>query len=402
VIPLSPEALRNMARAAATPAWNYLATQPGAGRLLAGRWLALPGEILAADSPGGVLTGSVSAFLALAARPFASPWILTVPHAELFREDWDRKLDLLAARAVDADVRALIMLPSWAPALFERVLARAGIAPGSGAMRRVWPNLRAFFTGGVALAPHRPVLDWFLGPGIDYIETYSASEGFLAFQDDVASPDLLLHPTSGLFHEFVPHESAVADAPRHTVATIETGVPYAVHVTDAGALWSVALGDVVRFTSTQPPRLRVMGRTRELLDRHGERLRAEHVHAAVARLEAFGGVPCRHVHVTYDTAAPGAAPRHHWIVEIDPAPADAPAVADRLDRAVVEANGGYRVRRAAEALGAPRVTIVPRGTFDRHLRHARRRFGAQSKHLVLSDDDSIARDLIAAGVPDQG
>jgi hypothetical protein len=401
VIPLSREALRSMARAAATPAWNHLATRAGAVSLLGGRWLALPGEIVSSDRASGVMTGSVSAFLALAARPFTAPWILSVPQDELHRDDWDRKLDRLAERSFRADVRALIMLPSWAPALFDRVLARAGIVRGPGAMRRVWPNLRVFFTGGVALAPHRPMLDWSLGPGVDYVESYSASEGFLAFQDDVASSDLLLHPASGLFYEFVPLESGGAELPRHTVATIEAGVPYAVHVTDAGALWSLALGDVVRFTSVRPPRLRIMGRTRELLDRHGERLRAEHAHAAVTALEQFSGIPCRHAHVTYDVGEPTATPRHHWIVEFEHAPADALAVADRIDSAVVEANGGYRVRRAAAALDRPRVTIVPRGTFDRYLRHARRRFGAQSKHLALSDDDAIARDLVA-GAPDQG
>ncbi len=396
VVPLSREAVRSLVRASLAPGLAYLARCRRPIDLLGGKILSVPGGIKRNEFGPGTLSGEVSGLMAYHAPALASAWFQALPRATMLLDDWTRKLSEAARIAVRRDVRAIVMVPSWAPALLDRVRDETAVATTRGAVASAWPNLRVFFSGGVALSGYRDILRSRLGDGVALLESYSASEGFFAFQDLDETPDLLLHLGSGVFFEFVPLEDRGRSAPaRHTVGSVTTGVDYTLHVSNASGLFSCAVDDVVRFTSTDPLRLRVVGRAREVLDRFGEAMSREHVERALAEANAACGARSLHVHVSYASPPAGSdVPRHHWLLEFDIPPGDLDLYARRLDDAVQRINGRYRKRREPGAMAAPRVSLLPPGSTTRYLEASRRRLSAQSKLGTLSEERGIADALL--------
>jgi hypothetical protein len=392
LIPLSRSMLRAMARCSLTPGLQYATRNTG---YLGGKILSIPGGVSPDRDLPDVLVGEVSGLMARAAPVLLARHFQAVPQEVMLLEDWDTKLHQVAERAARLDVRAIIMVPSWAPLLFDTVLAHAASLRGkqTATVRDVWPRLQVFFGGGVALRSYRPILERYLGPGVDLIESYSASEGFFAFQDDVDASDLLLHVDSGVFYEFVRLEDLERDSPRrYTVADVEPGVDYALFVSTCSGLWAYGVQDVVRFTSTSPPRLLVVGRTMTILDEYGEALRADEVERALVVAARLTSAECVHHHVTYALPS-GLVPQHEWLVEFQRPPADESAFAAECDRYLQENNRHYRIRREPGVLAAPAVTVLPAGTCLNYLRRARSRLGAQTKLLPMSPKSDVAHGL---------
>jgi hypothetical protein len=157
-VPLSRESMAFLTRSSLLPALCYLASRPGASAILRGKILSLPGGV-EAERVGGKIAGEVSGLLALRAPRVPAKWLQALPRRVMLMEDWDAKLLDAARRAVVKDVRAIVMVPSWAPTFFERVREVVGAPTGQEALRKVWPNLRVFFCGGVALRSYRAILD---------------------------------------------------------------------------------------------------------------------------------------------------------------------------------------------------------------------------------------------------
>jgi hypothetical protein len=394
LIPVSQEMLRALTRSTLTPGLQY-ASRGGGLAYLGGKILSIPGGVSEDPERPGVFVGEVSGLMAQAmptvlARHFqaVSPELMTL-------EDWESKLQQIASRAAPQDVRAIVMVPSWAPLLFDILLARrAESQAGDRArVREVWPRLQVFFSGGVALRSYRSILEGYLGEDVDFIESYSASEGFFAFQDDVNDPDLLLHVDSGVFYEFVRLGDLDQDRPRrYTVADVEVGVDYALFVSTCSGLWGYGVGDVVRFTSTSPPRLRVVGRTVAILDEYGEALHADEIEQALATANRVTRAQCLHYHITYAPLT-GPTPQHEWLLEFKIQPEDRDAFAAVCDRYLQEHNRHYRIRREPGVLAAPALTVLPAGSCLAYLRRTRKRLGAQTKLLPLSPQRDVADGL---------
>jgi peptidoglycan/LPS O-acetylase OafA/YrhL len=396
VVPISREGVRYLVRASMAPGFNYLARCGGATRLLGGKLLSLPGGVKHGEFGPGTIAGEVSGLMAYFA-PAATGWLQALPRDIMLSDDWNQKLDQAARAAIHLDVRGMIMVPSWAPALLDRVRVQVGLRSTREAVQLAWPNLRVFFSGGVALSSYLETLESLLGPEVAFLESYSASEGYFAFQERSDSPDLRLHVGSGVFYEFVPAGEHRSPAPtRHTIGSIEAGADYVLYVTNANGLWSCAVEDIVRFTSTRPPRLRVVGRAREVLDRFGEAMTGEHVRSALAEADGRSGARCLHAHVCYADPCGSGVPRHRWLLEFESTPTDATAYRDHLDSAARLQNGRYRKRREPGAMDAPILTLIPKGTTERYLEATRRHLSAQSKLVALSEDRDIANGLLKA------
>jgi hypothetical protein len=242
------------------------------------------------------------------------------------------------------------------------------------------------------------LLESYLGPEVDFVESYSASEGLFAFQDHPEQEGLLVNLNSGVFFEFVPvGEEKSGKTARYTIETVEPGVDYVLYVTNTSGLWSVCVEDVVQFVSTRPPRLRVRGRVGEMLDRFGDATSAEHTSRVINAADEASGARCLGRHLTYLDSADSPAPRHHWVLEFDSEPADIGSYARFLDEFMKQYNGRYRTRREPRAMAGPVVTIVRQGSFAEYLKSTRRRFGGQSKVVNVSEDGRIAAGIIAAG-----
>jgi len=397
LIPVSAAMLRAMTRCSLAPGLQY-ATRGGGPDFLGGKILSIPGGISPDRGRAEVISGEVSGLMMSAVPSLLARHFQAVPLDVLVLEDWETKLHQVVARTARQDIRAIIMVPSWAPLLFDHLLAYAADAlPGHPArVRDVWPRLRVFFSGGVALRSYRPILRAYLGHDVDFIESYSASEGFFAFQDRVESPDLLLHVDSGVFYEFVRMEDRVHDAPRrYTVADVEPGVEYALYVSTCSGLWGYAVQDVVRFTSTAPPRLEVVGRTATMLDEYGEALYADEVERALAAAASQTGAECLHHHITYGPLG-GTVPQHEVLIEFRVAPPDLGTFVAAIDRHLRDHNRHYRIRRDPGVMAAPTVTVLPPGACLAYLHEVRARVSAQTKLLSMSPARDVAHGLAAA------
>ena len=359
-------------------------------------------------------TGEVSGLVAAAAPPWVRA-VQAVPPGALDALAWDDRIDRAAALAEPHDIRVLVLVPSWAPVLFDAVREahrrRTGRTPST--LREVWPRLGAVVTGGVALASYRAALDAMIGaanPPVRFVETYGASEGFFAYQTgDAGDADgsMALDLDSGVAFEFVPADrfgadsSGDADAPRLGAHELAVGGRYVPVVSTASGLWAYAVGDVVRVTRAgRRPRIVVAGRVGEVLDRYGEAVHADEAAAALADAAQTLGLTLLHWHVGADGR--GARPRHRWVVALAGAAhpdETSSALAAAVDRYLTTANRHYAIRRASAALLAPEAVVVPEAAFRRYLTGHRARVGAQSKVPRLADDPSIADVLVAAADP---
>ena len=365
-------------------------------RLLGGPLLFLGGctalSRVGKDAWVGDLSGLVVRDLPPGVRTRYSPGraIASIP-------DWDQRIEAVANLVQGQDLRLISGMPSWLLILFERVAraARAGHRPFAN-LGECWPNLRVFVHGGVSFAPYRATFEEWMGRSLEYVEVYPASEGFVALQTERAG-GLTLMLDYGIFYEFVPVEDLGRARPRrHTVADVELDRPYAVTLTTPGGLWSYLLGDTVRFTSRDPLRLVITGRTRHFVNAFGENVIIEEVEQALV-------VACRRT-----GAEPGeftVAPRypsageprggHDWLVEFRTPPRDRQAFVRQLDEALAAFNSDYRTKRTLDVgMLAPRLIELPVGSFHRWMREAGK-LGDQHKVPRVLNDRAVVEALLA-------
>jgi hypothetical protein len=250
--------------------------------------------------------------------------------------------------------------------------------------------------GGVSFAPYAGVFEEWMGRSIRRVEVYPASEGFVAVQTEPTG-GLTLMLDYDIVYEFVPVEDLGSATPRrHTVAEVETGRPYAVALTTAAGLWSYLLGDTVRFTARDPLRLVLTGRTRHYVNAFGENVIVEEVERALVR--ACRRTDAEAVEFTVAPRYPTAEEfrgGHEWLVEFRIPPVEPEDFARILDETLAAANRDYRTKRAGGAgMAAPRVTVLPPGTFHRWMRESGK-LGDQAKVPRATNDRALAEALLA-------
>lgn len=397
VIPVSEAVLAANRRFSVGVGLNYL-SETGDPSFLFGKHLTLPGRIEEdADFPG-THVGEVSGLVAEQAPSYFRTFLQAVPNEVAFMPNWEDKLKAIARRTAGQDVRLLVMAPTWALVLFDELLACYNRTHPDHAetVADVWPNLQVFISGGVALSSYRALLEQQIGKDIDFIETYGASEGFFSFQNDLADPSMLLHLDNEVFFEFVPLDELESDAPRRlTVTEVEKGERYAPVITNASGLWAYRVGDVVRFTSLSPHKIRVAGRTSEMIDRYGEAVFGEEVRAAMRAACRATGARMTDFHVAPHPASGEGRPAHQWLVEFEGAAPDGERFAEALDAHLQEVNRHYRIRREAQAFGAPSVVALPSGTFYRWLKREKDRVTGQTKVPRMSEERAVAEGVLA-------
>ena len=398
-VPLTRAMLASNQKAALTTLSLFLAAHPGTP-LFTGRLFFLGGSTdlrdLATDRgkppSSAVLAGDLSGIAVRTASPWLRPF--TFPPEKLALEkDWDVKMWQLVERGARLPITMLSGVPSWLLVLFDRLQQ----ITGRERIIDVWPQLRLVLHGGTKLDPYRALFAARIGdPAVHFLETYPASEGFLAAEDPRYGL-LRLIPDHNIFFEFVPREELDAERPaRHTVAEVQPGVQYAVVLTTCAGLWSYVLGDTICFERRDPPLLRFTGRTRYFLSAFGEHLISEEAERAVTEAAAIIGASAIDFHVgpcfSAESGRPG---RHRWFVEFaTPIPSEAVAkFAQELDAVLGRLNEDYLAHRAGDwTMGAPEVIAVPRGGFARWMR-SRGRLGGQHKVPRMDNSGQITDEL---------
>jgi hypothetical protein len=389
-------------RAALTALAWFRAAHPNAA-LFSGRMFFLGGSTdLTRPDPRfpQTLAGDLSGIVAREAPSILRGYTYPPPDLALLG-DWQEKLDRLARQSARLPVTLVSGVPSWLLVLFERLRQLTGRER----MDQVWPTLRVVVHGGTRFDPYRGLFRRLVGDGVAFLETYPASEGFVAAEDPRHGL-LRLIPDHGVFFEFVPVEELGHDRPtRHMVADVVPGIQYAVVLTTCAGLWGYVLGDTICFERRNPPLLRFTGRTRQFLSAFGEHLIGEEVERAVAQAAAATGTDVVDFHVgpvfPDSTEAPG---RHRYLVEFAQSACDVEAFAREVDAALCRINEDYRAHRVGDlTMQAPQLVAVRRGGFADWMR-SRGKLGGQHKVPRMDNSGRITTELTRwfQGEPDEG
>lgn len=375
-IPVTRESLwGNHTRGMRDVATLFAAANP-LSRVFDGKTLTLGGSCRRED---GNLVGDLSALL-IHQTGIWSGWFRAPRIATALIPDFDAKAEAICRECVGEHITSFAGVPSWNLALMRRVLDYTGKQN----LMEVWPDLCMFAHGGVEFAPYRPSFEALIpSQGMQYMETYNASEGFFAIADDPSRGDMLLMLDYGTFYEFRDGESIVP------LEGVECGKVYAMLITSGNGLWRYEIGDTVEFTSTDPYRIRFAGRTRQYINAFGEELIVDNADRALASA-------CQRTGAVVDeyTVAPrymdidrrGA---HEWIVEFAVAPSDMESFAEQLDKGLREVNSDYDAKRLT-TLERQHLTVVGQGSFLGWMRSR-----GKNKVPRLTNDRRVADDILA-------
>jgi len=304
-------------------------------------------------------------------------------------EDWEEKLEKIVDETLHANMTLISGIPPWAQMYFDRIQARTGKK-----IKDVFPNFAMFVYGGVNFEPYRAKLYDTIGKKVDSIETYPASEGFIAYQDSQVHPGMLLMLNSGIFYEFIPAEEYFNDNPtRLSIGDVELGKNYALVINSNAGLWGYSIGDTVKFVSKDPYRLVVTGRIKHFISAFGEHVIGEEVEKAMKlTMDRFPGVELIEFTVAPQVTPQNGLPYHEWLVEFAKAPDDMNAFALELDKQMRASNVYYDDLITGNILRTLVITSLKRHAFVDYMK-SQGKLGGQNKVPRLSNDRKIAAEL---------
>ncbi len=386
-IPLTRDSLPNHFGTARNALFNYYA-RTGDGSWLDGKMIFLSGSP-ELEEVGGIPTGRLSGIV----NHQVPAWLRTnqLPSYQTnCIEEWEEKLEAIVTETISEDLRLISGIPPWVQMYYERLLERSG----KKTIRALFPYYNTFVYGGVNFEPYRAKLEELVGGRINSVETYPASEGFIAFQDSQTEPGLLLNVHSGIFFEFIPADEIFSETPtRLSLAQVEPGVNYAVIINNNAGLWGYNIGDTVEFVSTKPYRLRVTGRIKHFISAFGEHVIGKEVEEAMLQAAREKGVKIVEFTVAPQISPPeGGLPYHEWFVEFDQAPAEPEGFARLLDAKMVQQNIYYQDLIKGAILRPLVIRYLRRGAFREYMK-SEGKLGGQNKAPRLSNDRKIADGL---------
>jgi phenylacetate-coenzyme A ligase PaaK-like adenylate-forming protein len=358
-------------------------------RFLLGKTLILGGSKQYNHIGGGIFTGDISAILVKNLNFLAKRG--RTPESIALLSDWEEKLEALTEYAMKHDIRALMGVPSWLLILLKKIRQESGKS-----LSDLWPHLEVFFHGGVNFDPYEEQYNKLIGkPGMQYWETYNASEGFFGVQYDKSSKDMLLMLDNGIYYEFVPSQEWGKASPESvTLDEIKIGENYAVVISSNGGLWRYQLGDTIQFTSTHPYLFRITGRTKSFINAFGEELIVDNAEKALAKVCQQMGVEIGEYTAAPIYFAENKKGAHEWAIEFDTEPSDLNQFIEKFDQALKSVNSDYEAKRSHNlSLQLPVVRVLPKGTFFAWM-ESRNRLGGQNKVPKLANHRNYMDELL--------
>ena len=257
--------------------------------------------------------------------------------------EWETKMEAIINETINENITSLVGVPSWMLVLLNRVLEKTG----KDNILEVWPNLEVYFHGGVNFNPYREQYKKLIPKkGFKYYETYNASEGFFAIQDKNGSKELLLMLDYGIFYEFIPMDKYNGENSKAIpLSDVKKDINYAIIITTNGGLWRYLIGDTVKFTATNPYRIKITGRTKHHINVFGEELIIENAEEGLrlacektnASILDYTVGP-----IFMDGTKNGG---HEWIIEFSKAPSNLGYFTELLDNALKSINSDYEAKR---------------------------------------------------------
>lgn len=382
-IPITRDSIANHIEGARNALLNYV-HETGKSSFLDGGLIFLSGSP-ALDEKAGIKTGRLSGivnhhvpgYLRTNQKPGYQTNIM---------EDWEEKLERIIDETLPVDMTLISGIPPWVQMYFDRIQARTGKK-----IMDVFPNFSMFVYGGVNFEPYRAKLFDTIGKKVDSVETYPASEGFIAYQDTQTEEGLLMLLNAGIFFEFVPAEEYFSDNPRRlSIGEVELGKNYALVINSNAGLWGYSIGDTVKFVSKDPYRILVTGRIKHFISAFGEHVIGEEVEKAMKlTLAEFPETEIIEFTVAPHVTPPEGLPHHEWFIEFSKPPHDMEAFSLALDTHLRKLNVYYDDLIAGSILRPLSVVSLPTGSFIRYMKSLGK-LGGQNKVPRLSNDRKIA------------
>lgn len=368
----------------------YLQNNPKS-RLFDGKSLILGGSHSSNYNVDGSLVGDLSAILIENINPIVN--LVRVPDKRTaLISDFEVKRDKIAEICLHKNVTNISGVPSWMMSVLQRVMELSGKQH----LEEVWPNLEVFFHGGIAFTPYRKAYEQLItSPNMHYMETYNASEGFFGLQNDPQDKSMLLMLDYDVFYEFIPMDEFGKENP--TVVPLEgvkVGINYAMIISTSCGLWRYLIGDTVRFTSRNPYKFVITGRTKHFINAFGEELIIDNAEKGLQYACKKHGAQVREY-----TAAPvfrdeNTIPHHQWVIEFSCPPDDVEAFADTLDARLQQLNSDYEAKRYKDInMVRLKIVVAQDGLFERWMRK-RGKLGGQNKVPRLSNSREHIDELL--------
>ena len=391
-IPVSQEALEECHFKGGKDLLSIYCNNHPESNLFAGKALAMGGthQIVEVNNES-YYHGDLSAIL-IQHLPVWVEYLRTPGLSIALMDEWESKIEKMAAATVQHDVTNISGVPSWTLLLLKKALE----ITGKQNILEVWPNFELYIHGGVNFVPYMDQFRKLLPSNtVNYLETYNASEGFFGIQDRDGSNDMLLMLDYGIFYEFIPMEDGSPDTSKViSLSHVMTGINYAIVITTNGGLWRYMLGDTVTFTSVSPYRIQITGRTKNFINAFGEELIVDNAEKALS-------VACRkcNAQLCEFTAAPvyygeqrGA---HEWLIEFEQSPDDLGFFTETFDNALKSLNSDYEAKRYHDLLlGPPIIRVLPKGTFYQWLK-VKGKLGGQNKVPRLANERKYVDDILS-------
>jgi hypothetical protein len=361
-------------------------------KLLYGKGLTLGGSHQIDNFSNQSYYGDLSAIL-IENLPWWADFIRTPKSEIVLIPKFEEKLEKILETTRNENVTNLAGVPSWTMVMIRYILERTG----KNNLLEIWPNLELFIHGGISFTPYREQYKKLIpSSSMHYMETYNASEGFFAMQDDPLSDDMLLMLDYGIFYEFIPMDEFHSDNPRAlSISEVRKGINYAMVISTNAGLWRYIIGDTVIFTSVSPYKIKISGRTRHFINVFGEEVIVNNTDKALktacektdALISEYTVAPR-----FMDIKTKGT---HEWVIEFERPPANLAFFVDILDNALKSQNSDYEAKRYNNiTLELPIVHAVIPGTFYRWFTE-KGKVGGQNKMPRLSNERKYVEEILA-------
>jgi hypothetical protein len=325
--------------------------------------------------------------------PFWAHFFRTPDLSIAIMDNWDEKVEKMALATMEEDVTNISGVPTWTLVLFDKLFELTG----KNNIADIWPNLELYIHGGVSFTPYKSRFESLIRKsGMNYLETYNASEGFLGVQDLNNHDSMLLMLDYGIYYEFMPISEYGKEYPQtKSIEDVIPGEAYALVISTNAGLWRYIIGDTIKFTETNPYRFTITGRTKHFINAFGEELVIENADYAIK-------ATCEQTHAMVNdyTAAPvffehSKIGTHEWLIEFEKEPESIEIFTQLLDENLKKQNSDYEAKRFKDmAMIMPVVKKIPKGTFH-HWLYKSGKLGGQHKVPRLSNTRKYMDDILA-------
>ena len=386
-IPISKESMPEHIKAARNALLTYI-NETGKADFVNGKMIFLQGSPVL-NKKNGINVGRLSGIVAHLVPAYLQKNRLPSYQTNCI-EDWEEKVEAIVAETIHQDMTLISGIPPWVQMYFDKLTEKTE----GKKVKDIFKNFSLFVYGGVNYEPYRAKIEASIGKKIDSIETYPASEGFIAYQDSQQDKSLLLLVKAGIFYEFIPADEYYNENPtRLSLAEVELDKNYALILNTSAGLWGYSIGDTIKFVSKNPYKILVTGRIKHFISAFGEHVIGEEVEQAILSVANTEGIE-----ITEFTVAPqvnpaeGELPYHEWFVEFVEAPKDLASFSEKVDQALQQKNIYYFDLIEGKILQKLIIRSLQKDAFVNYMR-SEGKLGGQNKVPRLSNDRKLAEVL---------